>query len=107
MERQKIAIGQPLYIPVNWYDNVRDIPTGLDTYEGEVVGWRQSQVIVRVKGYAVVRFWKKSGLEVGNADHQRRGFRIDLEALAESTKPAPGVEVTLDGQMPVVPENPQ
>ena len=92
MRRQKPAIGQPLKIAVYWYDNVPE-PPRRETYEGEILGWRGTQVIVRIKEYAVARFWKESGLEVGNPDHERRGFRVDLSELAESCKPAPGVTV--------------
>jgi hypothetical protein len=94
MKRQKLEIGHSLSLGVHWYDHVAAGLKDAD-YEGEVVGWRDSQIIVRVKDYAVVRFWKKSGLEVGNADHERRGFRIDLKELEESLKPPPGVDVSI------------
>jgi hypothetical protein len=92
-----MQIGRPLSIPVEWYDHVCTEPHKETRYAGEIVGWRDTQVVIRVKEYAVLRFWKKSGLEVGNSDHQRRGFRIDLKELERSLQPAPGVEVTLDG----------
>jgi hypothetical protein len=95
MKRQRLEIGHPLAIGVHWYDYVCT-EMQLEDREGEVVGWRDSQVIVRVKGYGVLRFWKHSGLEVGNGDHARRGFRVDLKELEQSLQPAPGVEVTLD-----------
>jgi hypothetical protein len=95
MKRQHLEVGHPLKVAVHWYDHV-PVPEGSRDYEGEVVGWRETQIIVRVKEYAVVRFWKKSGLEVGNADYQRRGFKVDLKELDESLKPPPGVEVALE-----------
>jgi hypothetical protein len=100
MKRQKIEIGHSLAVRIQWYDRVPEPPKTVE-YEGEIIGWRDTQIIVRVKEYAVVRFWKKSGLEVGNPDHQRRGLSIDLKELAESLKPAPGVtvEIARDGQL--------
>lgn len=98
MKRQRLQISQPLKIDVQWYDNV-PVPPKEILYQGEIIGWRESQVIVRVTDYAVVRFWKSNGVEVGNEDHQRRGFRVDLAALSNSIKPAPGINVELqDGQ---------
>jgi hypothetical protein len=94
MKRQKLEIGYPLKIAVHWYDRVPEPQRNVD-YEGEVVGWRESQLIVRVPDYAVIRFWKENGLEVGNPDHARRGFRVDLSELADSVKPAPGIEVPM------------
>jgi hypothetical protein len=94
MKRQKLEVGHPLQIAVCWYDDV-PVPQKTQWYDGEVIGWRDSQVIVRVKDYAVVRFWKHNGHEVGNADHHRRGLRIDLAALDESIKPPKGVEVPI------------
>jgi hypothetical protein len=94
MKHQKLEIGHPLIIEVFWYDKVPE-PPALRTEQGEIIGWRQSQVLVRVVGYGVLRFWKRNGLEVGNADHERRGWRIDLSELAESVKPATGIEVEL------------
>src|ERR1700748_1288063 len=99
MEKQKIEIGHPLKVAVYWYDRVPEPPEN-ETYEGEVVGWRESQLVVRVPNYSVIRFWKKNGLEVGNPDHQRRGFRVDLSELAESVKPSTnnqggGVEIEM------------
>ena len=94
MDKQYLKIGQPLYITVHWYDKVPEPPKA-ETYEGEVVGWRESQIVVRVPGYSVLRFWKKNGLEVGNGDHRRRGFRVDLSALAESVKPPEEIEIDL------------
>jgi hypothetical protein len=94
MKRQEMQIGNGLKIEVTWYDAVPEPPRSV-THEGEIIGWRQSQVIVRVKEYSVLRFWKSSGLEVGNSDHQRRGFRVDLSALAESLEPPPGVDVEI------------
>lgn len=90
MKRQKMKIGQPLKCVVHWYDKVPE-PAKEIQYDGEVVGWRDTQVIVRVRDYAVLRFWKTSGVEVGNADHERRGFRISIEELNNSVKPAPGI----------------
>jgi hypothetical protein len=96
MKRQKLEIGHPLRIAVQWYDRVPEPPRNT-TYEGEIIGWRNSQVIVRVLDYAVVRFWKSTGLEVGNPDHARRGFMVDFLALEASitTKPKAGLEVPL------------
>jgi hypothetical protein len=94
MKRQKLEITRPLKVAVHWYDRVPE-PQRNTTHEGEVVGWRDSQVIVRVIDYAVIRFWKQTGLEVGNPDHARRGFRLDLSEVTESLRPAPGVEVPL------------
>jgi hypothetical protein len=62
MKRQKLEIGHPLTIGVRWYDSVPEPPKEM-AYEGEVIGWRDTQVIVRVKEYAVVRFWKETGTE--------------------------------------------
>lgn len=85
-------IGRPMVVNVRWYDRVPE-PEKVTDYQGEVIGWRDTQVIVRVRDYAVVRFWKKTGREVGNADHQRRGLAIDLKEFKA------GVEVDLsDGQ---------
>lgn len=96
VKHQDLQIGQPLKVVAYWYDNI----TGkLVAYDGEIIGWRTSQVIVRVTNYAVVRFWKKNGLEVGNGDHARRGFRLDLSELASSVvKPedGPGVPVAIN-----------
>ena len=94
MKRQKMQIGNSLKISVQWYDRVPE-PARNTVYEGEIIGWRDSQVIVRVKEYAVVRFWKANGLEVGNPDHVRRGFSVDLSELARSIKPALGIEVPI------------
>lgn len=92
-------IGKGFRLAVHWYDNVPEPPEN-ETFEGEVVGWRQSQVIVRVKNYAVLRFWKRNGSEVGNPDHARRGFKIDLADLNPSTDgKQPGVAVTLKADM--------
>jgi hypothetical protein len=100
MKRQALQIGRPLSIPVEWYDHVCTEPHKETSYAGEIVGWRDTQIIIRVKDYGVLRFWKRSGLEVGNADYQRRGFKVDLKALEESLKPAPGVsvDIALDGE---------
>ena len=76
----KLEIGKAVHLKVIWYDKVPE-PAKAIEYDGEVVGWKNSQVIVRVRDYAVVRFWKRSGLEVGNPDHQRRGFSVDLSQL--------------------------
>jgi hypothetical protein len=95
MKRQKLEIGHPLMIEVTWYDKVPE-PPKITVYEGEIIGWRDSQVIVRVKDYAVVRFWKATGIEVGNQDHARRGLMVDMFALDKSTKPARGLEIAID-----------
>jgi hypothetical protein len=95
MKHQKLEIGYPLKIIVRWYDKVPEPPREI-VYEGEVIDWRNSQVIVRVKEYAVVRFWKKNGLEVNNSDHTRRGFKIDLEEARQSTLPASGISIAID-----------
>lgn len=97
MDKQHMEIGHPLRIAVHWYDKVPEPPKN-ETYEGEVVGWRDSQLIVRVPNYSVLRFWKRNGLEVGNADHERRGFRVDLSELADSVKPN---NKEIDIEMPV------
>lgn len=83
MEHQKLEIGHPMKLSVTWYDNV-PVPHKTEWRDGEVIGWRSSQVIVRVKDYAVVRFWKKNGREVGNPDHERRGWMIDTAELNNS-----------------------
>ena len=93
MRRQQIQIGTSLKVEVTWYDTC-PVPPRDQKYEGEVIGWRDTQLIVSVKDYAVLRFWKKTGIEVGNKDHQRRGFRVDLSAITESTRPAPGVAIS-------------
>lgn len=85
MDTQKLEIGHPLKVAVYWYDRVPEPPRN-ETYEGEVVGWRGSQMIVRVPNYAVIRIWKKNGLEVGNPDHHRRGFRVNLSEIPKSAK---------------------
>jgi hypothetical protein len=86
MDKQTLEIGHPLKVAVYWYDKVPEPPRG-ETYEGEVVAWKEAQLVVRVPGYAVLRFWKKTGLEVSNGDHERRGFRVDLEELRQSINP--------------------
>jgi hypothetical protein len=97
MRGQKLEIGRPLKISVYWYDKVPE-PPKLEEFEGEIVGWRETQVIIRVKDYAVIRFWKRNGLEVGNPDHERRGFRVDLPEIEKSVRIAQeGVEVSIDG----------
>jgi hypothetical protein len=115
MQVQKLKIGHPLRITVHWYDKVPE-PPKLQDFEGEIVGWRETQVIIRVKDYAVLRFWKRNGLEVGNSDHERRGFRVDLPEIAESIKTAKGVEVPIAidterrsdfGEVPSLPQDPQ
>jgi hypothetical protein len=78
--KKDLKIGQGLKVTVYWYDHVPEPPRSIE-HEGEVVGWRRSQLIVRVRDYAVVRFWKRTGLEVGNSDHARRGFRVDLSEI--------------------------
>ena len=91
-----MEIGHPIKINVLWYDHVPEPPRDL-TYDGEIVGWRNSQVIVRVKDYAVIRFWKKTGLEVGNNAHALRGLKVDLDEL-KSIKPpkGEGVQIPID-----------
>jgi hypothetical protein len=93
--RIRLEIGTPLRVEVTWYDKCV-VPPADKKYEGEVIGWRKSQVIVSVRDYAVLRFWKSTGLEVGNRDHARRGFSVDMKALTDSTRPSPGIPVTLD-----------
>lgn len=83
MDKQKLEIGHPLKVAVYWYDKVPEPPRA-ETYEGEVVSWKESQMVVRVPSYSVLRFWKRNGLEVGNGDHERRGFRVDLKEMEES-----------------------
>jgi hypothetical protein len=99
MDKQKFEIGRPLHVTVYWYDKVPEPPRS-ETFEGEVIGWRTSQMLVRIPNYAVIRFWKKHGLEVGNPDHARRGFRVNLSELAESVKNPNNKEVEID--MPIM-----
>ena len=73
-------IGEPLKVRVLWYDKVPEPPVNTE-HEGEVISWRDTQVVVRVKGYCVLRFWKKSGMEVGNRDYVRRGFFLAVDQL--------------------------
>lgn len=94
MKRQRLQISTPLKVEVQWYDNVPEPPQNR-AMAGEIIGWRDTQIIVRVKDYAVIRFWKSNGVEVGNEDHARRGYRIDLAAMNNSVKPAPGINVEL------------
>lgn len=89
---QKLEIGHPMKLSVTWYDNV-PVPGKTQWKDGEVIGWRKSQVIVRVQDYAVLRFWKRNGREVGNQDHERRGWMIDPSQLNNSQPK--GVEVEL------------
>jgi len=99
MKNLRLEIGKSLKLEVTWYDKVLVPPTD-KKYEGEVIGWRDSQVIVSVKDYAVIRFWKKNGLEVGNKDHSRRGFAVNIGDLWVVDPPR-GVDVTFsdDGKM--------
>ena len=84
-----LEIGKPLRLKVRYYDRVPE-PAKEEVFDGEVIGWHDSQVVIRVPGYAVLKFWKKNGIEVGNRDHGRRGFRIDLAELHGKNS---GVEV--------------
>jgi hypothetical protein len=94
-----LQIGVPLKISVQWYDQVPE-PSQLERREGEIIGWRNTMLIVRIKDYAVVRFWKRNGLEVGNKDCERRGFKVDLSDLEASIRAArEGVEINIDGSM--------
>lgn len=95
MKNQNFQIGKPLMLTVYWYDNIPE-PRRHEEHEGEIIGWRDTQVIIRVKDYAVIRFWKRSGLEVGNQAHPIRGFRVDLSELAATVKPNPGVDIPID-----------
>lgn len=108
MKRQQLQQGVPLRVDVQWYDNVPE-PPGNKLLEGEVIGWTESQIVVRVKEYAVLRFWKDNGFECGNRAISRRGYRINPLELEKSTKPAPGISVPLmeeaDGEMPKVPSD--
>jgi hypothetical protein len=99
MKRHKVEIGRSLPVSVTWYDLV-PVPEKQAVHEGEVIGWRDTQIIVRVKDYAVLRFWKRTGIEVGNRDHDRRGFKVDPRELVQSLNPVPGVDVQLamDGE---------
>jgi hypothetical protein len=107
MRGQKLEIGHPLQITVQWYDQVPE-PPKLQDFEGEILSWRETQVIVRIKDYAVLRFWKRNGLEVGNRDYERRGFRVDLSQIEKSVRFArEGVEVNIDGPVPSLPQDPQ
>ena len=97
--KHPLEIGKGFRLKVTWYDHVPE-PERNQAYEGEVVGWRNTQLIVRVKDYAVLRFWRRNGMEVGNPDWVRRGFCLDLSELAPSgpgpAAPAAGVAVKLD-----------
>jgi len=101
VKHQDLQIGTPLRVAVYWYDRVCEPPQNV-AHESEVVGWRTSQLIVRVPNYGVIRIWKRNGMEVGNPDYQRRGFRVDLSELAESVKPdgqtqdGPGIQIAID-----------
>lgn len=88
-----LEIGKGLRLTVRYYDSVPEPPREEFYSQAEVVGWSDSQVVVRVPGYAVLKFWKRTGVEVGNKDYERRGFRLDLDEL-NGTKPA-GVKVDL------------
>src|SRR4029077_3160137 len=92
MDKQTLEIGHPLRIKVHWYDRVPEPPED-EICDGEVVGWRQSQMLIRVPNYSVIRIWKKNGLEVGNPDWRRRGFKVELSDIARSIKPQ---EVSID-----------
>lgn len=93
MKHQKLEIGHALKIDCHWYDNV---PGREEVKEGEVIGWRPTQVLVRLPDYGVLRFWKHSGVEVGNSAHELRGWRISLSELEQSTKPnGSGIEVDM------------
>ena len=85
-------------------------------YQGEVLSWRDSQIVVRVKGYSVLRFWKRTGMEVGNKDYERRGFFLAIEQLDSAggyevvKLDSPGIKINLeeqDGALPVVQKDPQ
>jgi hypothetical protein len=95
MKHQDLRIGTSLKVEVVRYDKVPEPPRE-EILEGEVVGWRDSQLIVRITDYAVLRFWKKNGMEVGNRDYQRRGFRLDISSIAASSQPSrtAGIEVS-------------
>jgi len=99
MKSPALEIGKSLQIEVTWYDKVL-VPPADRKHPGEVIGWRQSQVIVSVQDYAVLRFWKKNGLEVGNKDFARRGFSISIAALAAADHPpaAPGIPINFDDE---------
>jgi hypothetical protein len=84
---KKLQIGAGLKVDVLWYDKVPEPPVETVHQDCEVVGWRVSQVLLRIPGYAVIRCWKKSGLEVGNKDHARRGFRVELSQLTTAEPP--------------------
>jgi hypothetical protein len=102
MQPQKLEIGHPLTVTVHWYDKVPEPPKN-ENFEGEIIGWRETQLVVRVKDYAIIRFWKRNGLEVGNPDRERRGFRVDLSEINESVQLGrEGVEVNIDGPVPVL-----
>jgi hypothetical protein len=97
MNEQKLEIGHPLYVAVYWYDKVPEPPAN-DAHQGEVTGWRNAQVIVRIPNYSVIRFWKRNGMEVGNPDWKRRGWRVDLsQVTSKSSNNDKEVEV----EMPV------
>jgi hypothetical protein len=100
MDKQELEIGRPLKVTVHWYDKVPEPPRA-ETYEGEVVSWKDSQMVVRVPSYSVLRFWKKNGYEVGNGDHERRGFRVDLAELAASIKHHNNNQEGVSIEMPV------
>ena len=86
MEHQQLEIGHPLKVKVYWYDKVPEPPEN-EGYDGEVVGWKESQIVVRVPGYSVIRIWKKNGLEVGNPDWKREGFGWTYPSLPNPSNP--------------------
>ena len=95
-----MMIGQPFKIRILWYDKVPE-PEINKEYEGEILSWLGTQVTVRVKGYSVLRFWKRTGMEVGNKDWVRRGFFLAVEQLnPDGSEPIqkPGIAVNMEAE---------
>jgi hypothetical protein len=45
---KNIEIGKPLTVEVSWYDKCT-VPPADKKFEGEIIGWRNTQVIVSVR----------------------------------------------------------
>jgi hypothetical protein len=98
MKHQKLEIGHPLKLVAHWHDTVADPPKTID-YEAEIIEWRDRVVVVRIKDYGVLRFWKGTGQELGSRD-RRRAFEINWRELEDSLKSPPGVDVVLSVEPP-------
>jgi hypothetical protein len=90
--KQDLQIGKPMKLVARWYDHAT--ATGDRECDAEVIGWKQSQVVLRIPGYGSLRFWKRSGFEVGNAAYGLRGWKIDLEELNGTKRPS-GLQVPI------------